>query len=310
MSAGENTQYSTNEILVFVLKYKWRYFFLLATIFITSLFFLRYRVLTYSSTATVNVFYGVKNEVKSERNLPDYLLPTDQLSAVMNAISSAAMEEHLIKKFRLNEHYGIDTTHEFYQGQVVKKLRASISLKKTPYNTIDITVNDPYRYVAYEIANEIASYADTINRRFILKYQTNRVAIRKSALLALEKALSKKERELNNLVDSLPVLKNSATTLAVNSLNEKIVSLGTAVENYAQTLKDEIIVLETFSQANLPTIQIQQRAIPDGQSLLVPSAIYSFLIVILSSIIIITYHYFRIRFREQLKIIRSLGNEK
>ena len=155
MSVGENTQYSTNEVLVFVLKHKWKYFFLLVTVFGVSLFFLRYRVLTYTSTATVNVFYGVKNEIKNERNLPDYLLPTDQLSAVMNAISSAPMEDHLIKRFGLYEHYGIDTTSEFYQGQAVKRLRSSISLKKTPYNTIDITVNDPYRYVAYEIANEI-----------------------------------------------------------------------------------------------------------------------------------------------------------
>ena len=310
MSVGENTQYSTNEVLVFVLKHKWKYFFLLVTVFGVSLFFLRYRVLTYTSTATVNVFYGVKNEIKNERNLPDYLLPTDQLSAVMNAISSAPMEDHLIKRFGLYEHYGIDTASEFHQGQAVKRLRASISLKKTPYNTIDITVNDPYRYVAYEIANEIASYADTINRRFILKYQNKRVAIRKSALLALEKALSKKESELKSLVDSLPVLKNSASVIAVNSLNEKIASLGAAVENYAQILKDETIVLETFSQANLPTIQIQQRAIPDGQSLLIPSFIYSLLNVILTSVMIITYHYIRIRFREQLKLIRSLGNEK
>lgn len=310
MATETDSPYSSWSILKLLSRNKWKYLLLFTIVFFSALFFLRYRVLNYTSTASVRVIDAVKSEIKPDRNLPDYLLPTDQLSAVFHAVNSAQMEEHLIRKFGLYAHYGIDTTKEFHHGKVLKRLRSAIALKKSPFNTIEITVADRYRYVAYEMANEIALYADTLNRRFILKMQEKRVAFHRKALQQIEEHLMKKQEGLKQLVESIPTTKNAEHTQAMTALNEKIYALSAAVENYNQSLKEEILLLETLSDSNVPTLMIQQRAIPDSQSLLFPSALYAILFVMLSGVILILYHYIRLRFGDHIQLFSSGNHEK
>jgi capsular polysaccharide biosynthesis protein len=309
MKTTQETAYSTGSIIREISKKKWKYVLILAAIYSGSLLFLRYFILSYSSTATVSVIDAVKIDSKSDRNLPDYLLPTDQLNAIYRAINSSRMEEHLIQKFNLYQHYGIDTNKEFHHARVLKRLRSSISLKKSPYSTIDITVNDHFRYVAYEIANEIASYSDTLNRKFILKAQAKRVLIHRRALEQLEGMLSKKQQELKKLLVDLTASKGIFSNEAISLLNDHMYQLAGAVDRYNQGLKDEIIILETLSDVNLPTVMIQQRAIPDAQSLLLPSAFFATLFFILGCILIVSYHYLKMRYSEYFQLLKNKNNE-
>jgi response regulator of citrate/malate metabolism len=254
------------------------------------------------------VIDGLKGDKNfAERSAPDYLLPTDQFNRLQQVVQSNAMYNHLIRKFGLYQHYSIDTTREFHYERAVGRLRDNIVVKKTPFNSVSITVTDHFRYTAYEMANEIASWSDTLNRRLLRDLQSKRLAMYRRVDKQLDERLTNKQKELEAL------LKSTATRLseqdeAVIGLRRSIHSLQYQIDDHGKAVKEQLYILESLQDRNLPTVMIQQRALPGPTSLLFPAIGYSLLVVAALISLAVIGQFFLHRYNGHLQLLR--GNVK
>jgi hypothetical protein len=297
---------TTGELLVALSKKKWLYSFLLILIFTGSVFLFRYSVLSYTSTTTVVVIDGLKQENRNiEKQLPDFLLPSDQFNRVLQVVNSSEMYDHLINKFNLYNHYAIDENNEFHYEMVIRKLRSCIEAKKTPYNSVSITVSDRYRYVAYEMANEIAVFANELNRKQLEIIQRKRVAVYEKTNKILSERLAAQKHGLDSLLDRLPKNESTIINAAENELQQSVNRLGRTLDDYSALLREQLFILEALRDANAPTIVQQQKALPAGNSLLLPAVGCSILTTILFVLILILVTYFNLRYKEHLSVFKN-----
>ncbi|MEY4594623.1 MAG: hypothetical protein RIQ47_1033 [Bacteroidota bacterium] len=306
MNPNTNPIISSGELLLALSQKKWRYSFLLIFIFTAGVFFFRYTILSYTSTTTLVVIDGLKQENRNtEKQLPDFLLPSDQFNRVLQVVNSSEMYDHLIKKFNLYHHYSIEENQEFHYEKAIRKLRSCIEAKKTPYNSISITVSDRYRYVAFEMANEIAVFANELNRKQLEIIQRKRVAVYEKTNKILSDRLTLQKRGLDSLLARLPQRESTIINAAENELQQSVNRLGRTLDDYSALLREQLFILEALRDVNAPTIVQQQKALQDGNSLLLPAIGCSILTTILFAFILVFITYFKLHYKEQLAAFRN-----
>lgn len=306
MNSASRTPISSGDLLRELARHKWRHLLLTILIFISSVWFFRYQILSYTSTTTVVVIDGLKYEGRSgDRSLPDYLLPTDQFNRVLQVVNSSGMYNHLLKKFNLYQHYGIDTTNEFCYEKAMHRIRANIEVKKTPYNSITITVKDRYRYTAYEMANEIARFADDLNRKQLQIIQRKRVKVYEKTYAKLSALFELKKRSLDSVIYRFPSSGSESLRAAERDLSQAVFQLSRTTEEFSGTVREQLFILEALSESNAPTIVQQQQALPAGDSLLLPAAGISLLIVLLYCLLIIFTAYLRLQYPDHFSIFKQ-----
>lgn len=74
--------------------------------------------------------------------------PSEQM---LQFFQSVDIKNEIIKKFDLVHHYEIDSTQRFFQSKLYNEFDNNISIKKTPYESIEIEVMDKDPIMAYEI---------------------------------------------------------------------------------------------------------------------------------------------------------------
>lgn len=306
MNLSSRTPVSSGEVLRVLARHKWRHLLLITLVFISSIWFFRYYILSYTSTTTVVVIDGLKYEGRGgERSLPDYLLPTDQFNRILQVVNSGGMYDHLLKKFNLYQHYGIDTTNEFCYEKVVQRIRANIEVKKTPYNSITITVKDRYRYTAYEMANEIARFADELNRKQLQVIQRKRVKVYEKTFAKVAALFELKKHSLDSVIYRFPSPGSESVRAAERELSQAVFQLSRTAEEFAGTVQEQLLILEALSESNAPTIVQQQKALPSGESLLLPATGISLLMVLLYSLLTIFATYIGLQYPDHLSLFQK-----
>lgn len=124
----------------------------------------------------------------------------------MQLLLSDSLREHVFHKFNLLKHYGIDPNDEHARLKLLKQFDGSISVKRTDLLSVRIDVLDEDAKMAADIANEMASYADTIKSAVL------RTAGKK-AFAAVSQVYFTKLKAVKTLQDSLNKMgsKNSNT---------------------------------------------------------------------------------------------------
>lgn len=304
-------QGSTREILHAIARRKWLYLFLLTAIFIGSIYIFRYKFFKYRSEVTVIVLDGFVYDQKNiSQGLPDFMLPSDPYNRIHQVINSTEMHRHLISRFHLYRHYGIDSTKEFSFERAVNVLKSNISSKKTTYNAVVISVTDRYRYVAAEIANEIASFANILNKRTLASIAQKRADIYGNIVTQLKRETDVKKTELENILRSLNASGSPQLADARDQLNRTIISLSTSVEELVRTMRQNLFVKEALSKDQYPSIVITQYAMAGADSFLQPALLISIPLVILCLMLIIFYHYSRLRFSDHIRIFTGTNSKK
>jgi len=92
-----------------------------------------------------------------------------ELNRLVTLSQSRALESHLVNKFRLFEHYDIDTTDKLKDYWVSEELRSHFKTVKTPDGLLKIEVIDKDPALAAQIANEIVTQLDTLNKLVIME---------------------------------------------------------------------------------------------------------------------------------------------
>jgi hypothetical protein len=83
--------------------------------------------------------------------------PTEQMVQLLN---SEDVKDNLVRDFYLYSHYDIDSTSSYPRFEILKRLSENISINKTEFESIEITVIDKDPKIAARLCDSIASYVD------------------------------------------------------------------------------------------------------------------------------------------------------
>ncbi len=121
---------------------------------------------------------------------------TEHLIQILN---SREIKDILIEKFNLVEHYGLKKDMKYWQTRLYKAMENMITIKRTQYGAISVTVSDWDSQLAARMANEIVNQLDTFKN----KVERERAS---AAYYLLEKQLEEINQEMKRIDDSLSVL--------------------------------------------------------------------------------------------------------
>jgi uncharacterized protein involved in exopolysaccharide biosynthesis len=124
----------------------------------------------------------------------------EQVEQMIQILNSDEIQERIIKKYDLINHYNIDITAEFKNTALQLEFADNISFSKTEYMSAEISVLDKDPKIAADIANEIAALVDTVKNRMQKERAMQGLKIVKEAYFGLNK-------EIKALEDSLKVLR-------------------------------------------------------------------------------------------------------
>lgn len=304
----------SNLLLLHLAKKKWKYF-------IVSLFFgiicsiiFKLFILEYDSTGS---FYVNDMSVMSSSNVDlkgfENIAPSENILRIFKLINSSSVRQHLIRKFDLVRHYNIDSTREFYNQKTEKILSENILPKKTPFNTITITVTDKYRYLCADIVNEIMAYIDGINKDYYINNVNQKLKISQSYLANIQKDNLVKSKSIDSLLFEMHLLANlgakSSNSFYILQQEERLSSL--VNELYSST-RDLInsqklynLAIEALNQKNNKTITVIENGMPAYRSTIYQAVLYGSLISVAVFCMFIFRSYFIIHYKKELELFFS-----
>lgn len=86
----------------------------------------------------------------------------DGTEKLLQILKSEQVREYLKSKYDLARHYGIKPGNKYPNTLIAQKMKRYIKSAKTSYGSVEISVRDRNRQMACDMANDIASRADTI----------------------------------------------------------------------------------------------------------------------------------------------------
>ena len=193
----------------------------------------------YKSTTTI---FPVKlaqvpvNETAFRRgNISDFG-ETGEAEQALELLNSTSLMERVVNKFDLYTHYKIKQSDAAAKFFVFKTYEGNVDIKRTKFNSIQITVKDKDPKIASDMANAIASYLDT------LKYEM--VQLRANELVT---NLERQHTIQQDLIDSLKLEMDYLTNKGIMSQFQR----GYLLEAYAQAVGAERNQLKTLVDSNI-----------------------------------------------------------
>lgn len=89
----------------------------------------------------------------------------EEAEHALQILKSEEINDHLIEKFDLYNHYEIDPSKKFARTRLQKKMDKNINFRRTELNSVEIAVLDENPQIAADMANDIAAYLDTVRTR-------------------------------------------------------------------------------------------------------------------------------------------------
>ena len=129
----------------------------------------------------------------------------EEVEQVQQVLQSDLIRMRIIEKFNLAKHYQIDKDSEYSHSDLLDTYDDNVTIRRTKYSSVSITVIDQSADTAALIANEIANLLDTT-----VNYLQKTRSIK--AFSIVKKEYNKLQDEINTLNDSLTILR----TLGVN----------------------------------------------------------------------------------------------
>lgn len=89
----------------------------------------------------------------------------EETEQMMQILNSREIKDALIRKFNLTVHYDIDTNSAHWKTRLYKRLTGEMTIKRTQYGAIEVSVMDEDPQFASDMANEITNQLDTVKNR-------------------------------------------------------------------------------------------------------------------------------------------------
>jgi len=123
----------------------------------------------------------------------------DQAEQLLQILNSNKIRDRIVRKFKLMQHYSIDSLSDTKFSQLFKEYDFNISFRRTEFMAVQITVYDSDPQMAADIANSIASLLDSTKNEMIHQRAYKGFKVVETEYLTVRS-------ELNRIVDSLVVL--------------------------------------------------------------------------------------------------------
>lgn len=318
-SSAKKIDHDSAVLIRYIARRKYKYLGFSISIGIIASIVFKLWILGYSSTGSFFVNdMNVLSSANVDLKLVDNLTPNDNFNRIFQQTVSTDVAIYLIKKFHLTSHYGVDSTKEFYLQQTANILKKNISVKKNTYNTILVTVNDQYRYLAADLANEIMAYIDEINRVYYARNIERKLKISESFLKEIKSDNMAKSKSIDSLLSEMHHLTTESvrkTTSAIYmlGLEQRLSGLINELSNSTHDLMNSQrlynLSLQALNQKNYRTITIVQDAMPASTSNILEAISYGCLITIAFISALIFRAYLKLHYTEYLQLLLSKDKE-
>jgi len=161
---------------------------------------------------------------------------TGEAEQVLEILNSNTLMERVIEKYDLYTHYKIPRNLPAAKSFAFKAYQGNVDIKRTKFNSIQITVKDKNPEMAANIANSIANYLDTI------KYQM--VQTRANELIG---NLESQHAKQQHIIDEMKKEMDSLTSAGVMSQFQR----GYLLEAYAQATGQERMEIKKLVDTNI-----------------------------------------------------------
>lgn len=203
MNSTQNSKFDSSNLIVFVLK-RWKPIGLvtflgallsaIATFFITP----KYEATTIIYPSEANSF---GKTVMSDLTHESFLTFGDEeeVEKALQVLNSEKVNNRILSRFDLMTHYDIDPSKEYANTKLSEHYNDNVSIKRTKYLSISISVMDKDPVLAAKIANAISNYYDSAMNAI----RKNRAEI---AMDLLKEQYRNQSAQLQNTEDSLTQL--------------------------------------------------------------------------------------------------------
>lgn len=86
----------------------------------------------------------------------------EQAEQLLQVLNSKYIRDHIIEKYNLMEHYGIDPESKYPQTLLFETYKSNVNFKLTEFMSVEISVMDSDPDYAANIANDISSLIDVV----------------------------------------------------------------------------------------------------------------------------------------------------
>lgn len=225
---------------IFKLLIKWKYHILTLIIF------------SIISSVIFSSAYFIKPKFKSEAivypvNLGEY--SEESHSEQMQQIfMSQEVTDKTINKLNLGNHYNLDTTYEFYLSTLYFEFGKNVKIRKTEFESIQISALDIDPKIACEIVNTIIFfYNEKASEMHRSKYNEV-VIIKKKELARKQKEIDKLQKELIDSGVKFDVIDYGNS---VENLTDGKMKINSSGENGSASLKEIRYINEYITYAKL-----------------------------------------------------------
>jgi capsular polysaccharide biosynthesis protein len=174
-----------NSQILTILNNRKRHLLILALVGIAVSFFISSPWIMKPKYKAAAVVYPSNLEPYGEESTTEQLL---------QLLSSGEINKAMIKKFDLGNHYDLDTTSKYYQTYVNKTLLENLSVEKTEYEAVSISVIDHDPYFAYNMTKEMMNLLNTTVREMHRKKYAE-------TLKVSQDAYNKKQHEIDSMAN-------------------------------------------------------------------------------------------------------------
>ncbi len=313
ISTHSRSELETRELIRHFKKRKWRYLFIIIGFGIYSFYLFKFHLLDYNATASflVNDHSIISSPTLDFKGL-ESITTGDNFNRTYELINSATTQKHLIEKFGLIRHYGIDSTSEFAYQKAEQRIRSSIEIKKSPFNTISVTVRDRYRYLAADMANEIVTFLETLNENQYVNNIQKKIKVSEAYVKQLQLDNTIKSSKIDSILFQINLLLSSAKINERNSfsllmqqqqLNEIISTYKSSSEDLINSQKLYNLSLQALNFKDFPAITVVRNAMPAATSNAVTAALLSAGIMILTALLLVLQAYLYLHYKEYINLM-------
>jgi uncharacterized protein involved in exopolysaccharide biosynthesis len=132
---------------------------------------------------------------------------TEQLLQVLN---SEEIKNRIISKYKLMEHYRIDSTSGYPHTALNDMYNSNVHLRRTEFRSIQVDVLDRDPQTAADIANDISNFADTVYNKILKQRAVD-------AFLIVEKEYNQVQKNYDLVKDSIDKIR----ALGINNYNSQ-----------------------------------------------------------------------------------------
>jgi capsular polysaccharide biosynthesis protein len=182
----------------------------------------------------------------------DYFGSASDVDRILTIANTSGIIDYIINKYKIMEHYNIDSTKEMARYNTKKEFLSNYSAIETEYGAIEISVWDQDKNLAMEIANHIVETIDNHNKQILLRDK-------KLVITTFKEQLKEKEIYVSLLVDSIGRMKKSGVQ------GEMIIVLEGKLTGAVEDLTNTKKILEqnqTSVNTDFSTVHVTEEAFP------------------------------------------------